>query len=51
MKRLFGFYICSFIALLFVFVFLLPSLVEADVTTFSSDDFNSFNLNTGLWEF
>jgi len=51
MKRLFGFYICSFIALLFVFVFLLPTLVEADASTLVSDDFNSFNLDTGIWEF
>jgi len=51
MKRLSSFCIYPFIALLFVLVFLLPTLVEAEATTFDSDDFNSFNLNTGLWTF
>jgi uncharacterized repeat protein (TIGR02543 family) len=51
MKRLSSFYIYPFIALLFFLIFLLPTSVGADATTFSSDDFNSFNLNTVLWQF
>jgi len=51
MKRLSGFYIYPFIALLFFLIFLLPISVGADASTFTSDDFNSFNLNTVLWQF
>ena len=51
MKRLSSFYIYLFIAFFFFLIFLLPTSVGADATTFTSDDFNSFNLNTVLWQF
>ena len=51
MQQRHNLFICSLIIGLSLLVFLLPTLVEAGVGTFVSDDFNSFNLNTGLWTF
>jgi len=38
-------------SILVFLVFFLPISVEADAGTFDSDDFNSFNLDLGLWTF
>lgn len=51
MQRLSKIYILFFIILTPLLVLAIPGLVAADANSFASDDFNSFNLDTGLWTF
>jgi uncharacterized repeat protein (TIGR02543 family) len=50
MKRLGCLYVCPVAAAISILV-LLPISARADAGAFASDDFNSFNLDTGLWTF